>query len=142
MNTEEIKEIVDELTSLFEKHKNDEPDTINEYMLDMRPEIKLFNDLQGCCEYCYMALKDVVKRYRVAPCSECDFIKDDVKRLCVLLFKPYFRVNWWLKEACSTYSKNSSDYKYEHGIVDLDPPDDIYNSVIVYLKDFVINMAA
>ena len=136
----DINECFEELWKLYQQHKHDEPDTLNEHILKLKPEIKLETDLGGACDYCYRVLKEIVKRYKIAPKDECDFIKSDVKRLCLLLFKPYFHVNWWLIEESKKYEKQSSDYKFEHGIVEAEPPEDMYNSIIVYLKDFVINL--
>ena len=137
----DIKECVDELYKMFEYHMTYEPDTLNEYIFERKPLIKLEVDLAGLCDYSYRALKEIVKRYKIAPKDECEFIKSDVKRLCVLLFKPYFSVNYWIKDACRKYAKESSDYKFEHGIIEADPPEDLYNSIIVYLKHLIINLA-
>ena len=136
---QDINECIDELKALFNEHRKE--DDLNPYIVKRRPLIKLEVDLEGCVSYCYTVLKDIVKRYKVAPLDETDFIKSDVKRICVLLFKPYFKEYYWLKEACRRYEKESTQYKLEHNITDLDPPDDIYNSVIIYLKDFVINLS-
>ena len=145
--TTDINECCNELWNLYQQHKHNEPDTLNEHILALKPDIKLEVDLGGACDYCYRLLKEIVKRYKLAPKDECEFIKSDVKRLCLLLFKPYFHVNWadksatWLIEESRKYEKQSSDYKFEHGIIDAEPPEDIYNSIIIYLKDFVINLA-
>lgn len=138
--TLEIDECVTELTRLYEEQKKEHPDTLNMNIVKLKPEVKLMLDLGVTCDYCYKVLREVVKKYRIAPIEETEFIKSDVKRLCVLLFKPYFNKCDWIKNTCMKYAKISSDYKYEHGIVDEEAPDGLYNSVIVYLKDFVINL--
>ena len=134
-----IDEIVEELWKLFEQHKDN--NTLNEYVLETRPLIKLSVDLSGTADYCYRMLKEIVKRYNIASKDKMDFIKSDVKRLCILLFKPYFKNSDWLREACRKYEKESDEYKFEHGIINNEPPEDLYNSLIVYLKDFVINLS-
>ena len=139
--TSYIHECVDELMKLYEQHKHNEPDTINEYIMELKGDGKLFVDVDNTCNFAYRVLKEVVKRYKIAPIEESLFIKSDVKRLCVLLFKPYFRTDYWIRDACRKYANESSDYKFEHGIIDNEPEHDIYNSTIEYLKDFVVNLA-
>lgn len=137
---EDINECVEELINIYVEHRNNEPDTLNEFILEHKPESKLRVDLFGAVDFCYRSLYDIVQRYKIAPKDECEFIKYDVKQLCLLLFKPYFHVSYWLVEEIKKYRKQSSDYKFEHGIIDSEPPEDLYNSIIVYLKDFVINL--
>lgn len=136
----DVNECVKELVDIYVEHRNNEPDTLNEFILEHKPESTLRADLFGAVDFCYRSLYDIVERYRIAPKDECDFIKSDVKRLCLLLFKPYFHVSYWLIEESRKYEKQSSDYKFEHGIIEAEPPEDLYNSFIVYLKDFVINL--
>ena len=137
----DINECVKELVDIFVEHRTNEPDTLNEFILERKPESELRADLFGAVDFCYRSLYDIVQRYKIAPKDECDFIKSDVKQLCLLLFKPYFHVSYWLVEEIKKYRKKSSDYKFEHGIIEGEPPDDLYNSIIVYLKHFVIDLA-
>lgn len=141
MEYKEVIECVDELKTLFKSHLTNEPDTINQYILETRPQELLFVNLLCCCKYVYSALISVAKRYRICDMTDIEFIKYDTMRLCVLMFKPYFSASSWITNTSKKYAKLSSDYKFNHGIVDEEPPDDIYNSTIVYLEDFVINLA-
>ena len=137
----DIDDCVNELNTLFEYQINNDSCNLNENIVKIKPIIKLKVDLSGAVDYCYRVLKEVVKRYRIADKNNMDFIMFDTKRLCLLLFKPYFRNSYWIAKECHEYEKKSEDYKFEHGIINNDPPDDIYNSIIVYLKDFIINLA-
>ena len=136
-----VESCVDELMKLFDYHYKYEPDTLNEYILKRKPISELNVELKAVCSVCFQLLNNIVSRYRIAPIDERIFIESDVIKLGVLLFKPYFTVQYWINDVYRKYDNISSEYKFEHGIIDNDAPDDIYNSIIVYLKDFVINMS-
>lgn len=141
-NTNDINDCVDEIMSLFVEHRHYEPDTLNEFMLKRKNGNELKSDIIGAVDFCYKALKDIVIRYKIAKQDECEFIKYDVKRVCIMLLKPYFTTSYWIKEEQRKLEKISSDYKFEHGIIDNEPTEDLYNAVVVYLENFIHGLSA
>lgn len=141
-SSEIIQDIVVEIQALYEQHKTDEPDTYNQYIAEIRTEAKLYTDISAMSGLAYTLLNDVVKRYHIVDKSDdIDFIAYDVKRVVALLLKPYFTVSYWLRDYCRDCEKKASDYKFEHGYIDAEPTEDIYNATVVYLKEFAINLA-
>ena len=139
--TNEIDVITDDLLNFFNQTLQQHSDILNPSILERKPILKLEADVYGCVSYCFTVLNEICRRYRVAT-SDCrEFVVFDVKRLCLLLFKPYFTNDELLKQEVSKYTSLSTHYKTTHDVIDLDPPDDIYNSIIVYLKDFIIDLA-
>lgn len=130
-----------DLLNTFDYHRRTEPTTLNEYILEIRPIDKLKSNIEGICNYCYHVLTEIVRRYKIAEPEETKFIEFDVKRLALNLFKPYFNVDYWINEERRKYEKLSHEYKLKHDINDFEPPDDIYNSIVIYLNDFVINLS-
>lgn len=137
-----IKDCVDELIKLYEGVKEAHPEWLNEHIVATHPEDWLFSNLSLTCKYVYETLMDLVKRFRLAPIDETEYVENDVKGICVLMFKPYWKTNDtnWVNESSRLYFKLSKDYKFAHGIKDDEPPDDLYNSFIIYFQDFVIDM--
>lgn len=141
---DDINECYHELEMILDKYLIEYKDDINESMIKRKPIDALKSELNGCCSYLITTLNDIVKRYRLAGVDgkNTDFIKYNVKGLCIHLFKPYFKINNWIETLAKSYEKTASDYKFEYGITDDEPPTDLYNSLIVYFKDFIINLSA
>lgn len=140
----DINECYHELEEILDGYLIQYKDDVNESMIERKPISDLKTELNACCSYLITALSDVVKRYRLAGVDgkNTDYIKYNVKGLCIYLFKPYFKINGWVDTLAKAYEKSASDYKFENGIIDDEPPDDLYNSLIVYFKDFIINLSA
>ena len=134
--------IEQELISLFETHANDYPDSVNEYILERRGKEELFSNIKTVVSTLKAMLVTIVEKYHLASVSDRGFIDIDIKRLALLMFMPYFSPNNWLTNIIHDLEIQSSNYKFEHGINDELPPDDLYNSFIEYLKDFVVNLSA
>lgn len=147
----DINECYHELEEILDGYLIQYKDDVNESMIERKPISDLKTELNACCSYFITVLNDIVKRYRLAgvdgkntsrSSATPDYIKYNVKGLCIYLFKPYFKINGWVDTLSKAYEKSASDYKFENGIIDDEPPDDLYNSLIVYFKDFVINLSA
>ena len=138
-----VNMIAEELKSLYEQHKFANDNSFNEDINKIRPDEWMLKNLPLLIRYIYHTLYDLVKRFRIADDNSLDFIITDTKSLCLLEFKPYFRSSMtnWVNEMSREYDNLSHDYKFEHGIIDDEPPNDLYNSMIVYFKDFVINLS-
>ena len=133
-----IESISSELVLLFKQHSHDEPDTLNEDFEHIRPSSKMLNDVSSVVDYVYRTLKFIVDRYRVAGVGEHGFIIYDTKRLVLNMFKPYFRISYWIRKEQSELERLSSDYCFYNGVF-IDS-DGIYHSFLIYLDDFVCNL--
>ena len=143
IHVEPIEEIYRYLELKFnELSSHDDKSLINKYMLGRKTEKQLFSDIKGCCYYCYRILEDVVKRYKIAEEPNLKFIDYDVKKICLELFRPYLIDNTELIRLKKKLEHKATVFKVEHGIIDEDPPIDMYNSMVVYLEDFVMGLSA
>lgn len=127
-----------ELINMFKQHSHDEPDTLNEDFEHIKPSSKLLKDVSSVVDYVFKTLLFIVDRYRVAGVAERGFIIYDTKRLVLNMFKPYFRISYWIRVAQNELDKLSSDYCFDNGVF-IDS-DGIYHSFLVYLEDFVVNL--
>ena len=142
-----IYECASEIVEWWQRTLANSPESINEYILKRKPANEIYADVLGVSRFLYLSLSDVATRYEHVKDIEFndDFIKEDVKFLAISMLSPYFRDPAALTSARKTYSKHSSDYKFERGLLldaSCDPNNnDVYAALLVYFEDFVATIS-
>lgn len=113
------------------------PDDVNEYMVKQR-ENKLKDDLYSVICVCWDALMSVANKD--AHISPLAYIEDDICSICVNMFRPFFKSEYWITAIHHQNRETASMMRIQSDL--FEAPDGLYCSAIKYLDQFVADSCA
>lgn len=126
------------LFNLFDKHEEQEPSSINQYMISKHSKSKLFEDISIVEHIVHQFLETVATTICHATSDQLDFLHYDVKAICLLMFKPYFTNTSWITSLAHQLHESSW---YKRSSYELDNHE-TYASLLEYMKEFIADLSA